>query len=202
MRNHLASNDYFKVKLFVVDTIITPSDENAISTIIEKNIFLAFSDTMGTVGTIDMAEYELKTDQNLLPFSDYLIEKGTYIEDYATNAVSLTSTNYMNLAIYRSTKALSITRTLGKIDSVLSYVGGLFSLIFTAIAFLFGSYSQYKYELYVAESTLTDKKGAREKADNMGFFTFIVYVGYDWLDTFGLAPSCMTRMKRIHEIRE
>lgn len=159
--NYLATNDYFKVKLFVVDTLLTPSNEDAISKIIEKSIFLAFSDTMGTVGTIDMAEYELKTDQSLLPFSTYKREKGTYIEDFATNAVSLTSTKYINLGVYRSTKSMTVTRTLGKIDAVLSYVGGLFSLIFTGIAFLFGSYSQYKYELYVAESTLTDKKGAR-----------------------------------------
>jgi hypothetical protein len=49
---------------------------------------------------------------------------------------------------------LSITRTIGKIDVVLSYVGGLFSLIFTAIAFFISSYSSMKYELYVAGKIL------------------------------------------------
>ena len=38
-------------------------------------------------------------------------------------------------------KSLSIYRTMGKIDTVLSYVGGLFSLLFTAIAFFLGSNS-------------------------------------------------------------
>jgi hypothetical protein len=56
---------------------------------------------------------------------------------------------------FRATKALSITRTIGKIDNVLSYVGGLFSLIFTAIAFFISSYSSMKYELYVAEKILS-----------------------------------------------
>jgi hypothetical protein len=54
----------------------------------------------------------------------------------------------------------------------------------------------------VAESTLTDDQGKREKADDMGFFTFFIYCCYDWLETFGLAPTCLSRYKRIHEIRE
>ena len=91
---------------------------------------------------------------------------------------------------------------MGKIDIVLSYVGGLFSLLFTGIAFFFGSYGQYKYELYVAESVLTDDKGKREKADDMGFLTFFVYTIYDWMDTFGIAPKCLDRLKRIHDIRD
>ena len=74
------------------------------------------------------------------------------------------TTRYIQLATYRSTKYMTITRTIGKIDTVLSYVGGLFSLLFTAIAFMFGSYSTYKYELYVAESTLTNNKGKSFKS--------------------------------------
>ena len=49
---------------------------------------------------------------------------------------------------------MTITRTIGKIDVVLSYVGGLFSLIFTGFAFFIGYYSEMKYEIYVAEQTL------------------------------------------------
>ena len=86
---------------------------------------------------------------------------------------------------------MQISRTIGKIDNVLSYVGGLFSLLWTAIAFLVGSYSTYKYELYVAESTLTDDDGKRETSDGMGFFTFMIYVCYDWMDAFGIPPTCL-----------
>ena len=52
----------------------------------------------------------------------------------------------------------------------------------------------------MAESTLTNE-GRMYKSDSFGFGTFIGYVFYDWLDTFGLAPPCMTKMKEIHEIR-
>lgn len=57
MSNYLNANDYFKVKFYVVDTIVTPTNEDAISYVLEKNIFLSFSDTIGTVGYINMAEF-------------------------------------------------------------------------------------------------------------------------------------------------
>ena len=53
--NYLSVSDYFKVKFYVLDTIITPNQHDAISYVLEKNIFLAFSDTMGTVGHLNMA---------------------------------------------------------------------------------------------------------------------------------------------------
>ena len=95
-----------------------------------------------------------------------------------------------------------ISRTIGKLDTVFSYVGGLFSLLFTALSFFFGSYSQYKYELYVAESTISNNKGKSFKSKDFGFFTFVAYCCYDWMATFGIAPDCFTNLKNIHEIRE
>jgi hypothetical protein len=90
---------------------------------------------------------------------------------------------------------------LGKIDTVLSYVGGLFSLIFTVLAFFLGSYSTYKYELYVAESTLMNSKGQRFNSDDFGFFTYIAYAFYDWMDAFGIPPTYFTKLKHIHDTR-
>ena len=75
-------------------------------------------------------------------------------------------------------------------------------MLFTGIAFLFGSYSQYKYELYVAESTLSNNKGRSYKAEDFGFLTFVAYACYDWMATFGIAPDCLNNLKNIHEIRE
>ena len=106
----------------------------------------------------------------------------------------------MNL--YKSTRSLTITRTLGKFDVVLSYVGGLFGLLFTAIAFFFGSYSTYRYELYVAENMLSlNKKGKHIKEADLSLFTFFAYCAYDWLDAFGVAPSCFSHLKSIHDTR-
>lgn len=94
---------------------------------------------------------------------------------------------------------MTISRTIGKIDVVLSYVGGLFSLIFTGIAFFISSYSEMKYEVYVAESTLrVDESGKRVRENDFGFMTYLAYSFYDWLDSFGIAPKCLTWFKTIH----
>jgi hypothetical protein len=85
---------------------------------------------------------------------------------------------------------------------VLSYVGGLFSLILTAIAFFFGSYSQYKYELYVGSSILSDDEGKKITDDDLSFKNYFFYCCYDWLDTFGIPPTCFSSLKKIHEMRE
>jgi hypothetical protein len=98
---------------------------------------------------------------------------------------------------------MAVSRTIGKMDTVLSYVGGLFGLIFTAIAFFVGSYSEMKYELYVAESILkVDEGGKRIGESDFGFVTYLAYCCYDWLDTFGLAPRCLERLGTMHEVRE
>ena len=53
--SHISTNDYFKVKFFALDTILTPDKDDAITYVLEKSIFLAFSNTMGTVGLLNLA---------------------------------------------------------------------------------------------------------------------------------------------------
>ena len=85
---------------------------------------------------------------------------------------------------------------------MLSYVGGLFSLIFVAIAFFIGSYSEYKYELSVAESLfLMDERGDKVRDRDFGFFSFLKYALYDWMDSLGCKVS-WHEMERIHRARE
>lgn len=77
---------------------------------------MAFTKTVGTVGYINMAEYTLKTDTSYLPNEDYYEETGSFIEGFQTNSVSISSTKYVSLDLFKSTKSLTITRTIGKID--------------------------------------------------------------------------------------
>ena len=52
-----------------MDTIVSAGNKNAISHFLEKNIFLAFSKTIGTIGHINMGEFDVFTDESLFPFS-------------------------------------------------------------------------------------------------------------------------------------
>lgn len=44
-----------------------------------------------------------------------------------------------------SSKTILITRTIGKIDAILSYAGGLFGIIISFLAFFMMSFNQYRY---------------------------------------------------------
>lgn len=69
---------------------------------------MAFSSTLGTVGYLNMAEYNLVTDTNLLPINSYQTDTGNYIEKFVSNAVSLSTTKYVDFSIYKSTKTTTI----------------------------------------------------------------------------------------------
>lgn len=97
---------------------------------------------------------------------------------------------------------MSVERAHGKFDEMLSYVGGLFALIFGFIAFFIASYSEYRYEIAVAENTFTmDEEGRRVKEKNFGFFSFLKYSLYDWMDSLGI-PISWREMELIHRARE
>ena len=55
MASHLSTHNYFKLKIFVLDTIIAPDSHQPISYMLEQNIFLAFTSSMGSVGHINLA---------------------------------------------------------------------------------------------------------------------------------------------------
>ena len=75
-----------------------------------------------------------------MPISHYEIETGASIETFASNAVSLSTTRFIHFNVYRSTETTTVTRTIGKIDNIFSYVGGLFSLMMMVLTFFFNSY--------------------------------------------------------------
>ena len=62
MAAYLAANSLFRVRLFVANTLVSPSKNNPISKAIEKNLLLSFTSTTATVGYIYMGDYTVATD--------------------------------------------------------------------------------------------------------------------------------------------
>ena len=71
MASHIAARNYFKVKIFVLDTVVAPDSHNALTYMLEQNIFLAFTTQTGSVGHVNMAEFKLVTDNSLTPISSW-----------------------------------------------------------------------------------------------------------------------------------
>ena len=59
---HLDLYDFFKVRLFFVDTVISPSNDNPISLTLERDIFVTFTDSMGSRGEVTLGRYTIQTD--------------------------------------------------------------------------------------------------------------------------------------------
>jgi hypothetical protein len=76
-----------------------------------------------------------------------------------------------------------VSRVVGKLDDLLSYAGGLFSIIIGFFAFFLMSYNEYKYELLVAESSFNyDETGLKIKSDNFYFWHYVQYTIFDWIN--------------------
>lgn len=55
-------------------------------------------------------------------------------------------------------------RSVGKIDNLLSYTGGLFSILIGFLSFFLMSFNMYRYELKIAEGAFNiDKTGRKMK---------------------------------------
>ena len=77
-------------------------------------------------------------------------------------------------------------RTVGKVDEVLSYAGGLFSIIISFLGFFLLSYNEYRYEIMVGEGAFNyNDDGKKLREEEFTFLKYIKYSFYDWIQLLG-----------------
>lgn len=86
----------------------------------------------------------------------------------------------MKLNIRKASLATSVSRTYRKIDDTISYIGGLFSAIVSALLLL-GMYSELSFELSIAKSIYKNQKDDKDQAENFNIFVFLGYLLYTTL---------------------
>lgn len=95
------------------------------------------------------------------------------------------------------------SRTIGKLDETLSYVGGLFSIIIGFLAFFILSFNQYRYQLMVAEGSFNyNEDGKRVREKDFHFHDYIKYSIYDWIKTLTCFEPKWEYCQQIDETRE
>ena len=72
MESFLNSYDYFKVRVFFVDKVFSPEEIIPVVNTVERDMFVTFSDEMGTRGSVTLASYEVKTDESIWPYEDII----------------------------------------------------------------------------------------------------------------------------------
>ena len=75
--------------------------------------------------------------------------------------MAVTSKKYVEVNFVKSIVETKAERSYGKIDDLLAYIGGFFSLIFFVLVFFCGSYNEYRYELMASEHIIS-YNGGRE----------------------------------------
>lgn len=91
---------------------------------------------------------------------------------------------------------------MGKIDDMLSYAGGLFSIIVGFLSFFMKSYNKYRYELMVAEGVFnSDENGNVIRENDFSFWKYVKYTIFDWVDLLFCKHLNWEDCKAIHEAR-
>ena len=62
MNTHMAANDFFSVRLFLLDTIFKMEKDNPAAKTINRDTFLSFTDELGSRGEINFGSYDIVTD--------------------------------------------------------------------------------------------------------------------------------------------
>ena len=97
-----------------------------------------------------MDDYEISTDQSILPNSDIQTETGGIVTRSALKSTYVgTSDIYAYFLISKSPISVTYDRSFQKLDDVFSYIGGLFGTMFIFF-FLISAYNTYKYEINLA----------------------------------------------------
>lgn len=88
--------------------------------------------------------YEINTDTSFLPWEVQDYKTGHYVTESLTNDYvnnNYTLPLFFEAFVYASPVHKIITRSYGKLDDVLSYVGGLFGIVMSFFSFFLMSFN-------------------------------------------------------------
>lgn len=94
-------------------------------------------------------------------------------------------------------------RNIGKVDQIISYVGGLFSIALAVGAWFLMSYNKYRFEIRVAEGAFNfSEDGKKIKESDFYFWTYIKYTIYTWINTIFRCRLNWKSCNEIDDVRE
>lgn len=120
---------------------------------------------------------------------------------YSSAQVYSMNLTEVNIGLNRNMRIY--TRSIGKIDNVASYVGGLFGTIVGFASFFLLSFNKYRFEIKVAEGAFNFDKGVKKiKESDFNFFTYIKYTIYEWIKILLCRKIKWKSCNDIDEVRE
>ncbi len=107
---------------------------------------MAFTTQLGVHSSIYIQDYEIVTDESILPFTQSKTQQGIAIPEPFKNTHFLVNADLLaNMMIYKSSSTTTYSRSFYKIDEFFSYIGGLVGVILSGM-FLLASYNQFTFQ--------------------------------------------------------
>lgn len=144
-----------------VNPVLNPGQTDYIDYYLESLTQAIFSEFLSSDNLINYADYEINSDNSIWPFESINKDVGIIL-DGSMGSRPLTktphSTSYLRMMLFKSSTSLKVTRTVQKLSSTFSYIGGFFGAIATAL-FLLKIYTDQAFEISLIKTVFVWKKG-------------------------------------------
>lgn len=112
-------------------------------------------------------------------------------------------TDVGSISVFMNAGMRIYNRTIGKLDSLLSYVGRLFQILIAFVAFFLSSFNEYRYEIKVSEGAFNFiEDGHKIKESHFTLLRYVQYGIYDWINALFCTKLKWKFCNQIDEIRE
>ena len=111
----------------------------------------------------------------MTPFTDIRSETVTYIPDILTSSNSMRASSqiFATIEVKKSTKSVTYYRSFNKLDTYLSYVGGLVGTLI-GLVFFMGPYTEKCFEISLAKKLMVDNNHEEIKSELFNIFGFLI----------------------------
>lgn len=106
-----------------------------------------FSAEQGEECILYMQDFTINTDHSIMPYSDLRKDHGAFADPFLYKSKFQITDDfpiYCTMEIYMSSLSKVIDRSFQKVDSLLSYIGGLVGTV-ALFLFLLSTYNSYSY---------------------------------------------------------
>jgi hypothetical protein len=133
----------FNLMVHYTNPVINPNQPDYISYKMVCDYFI-FSKDFSVKAEFFFSDYIINNDYSLLPFVTNEIKQGMIIQDRGIGQTFLRQKSYLQINIMRKGNSLIYHRSVQKISTVISYIGGVVGAI-TALMFLVKFYTDFSY---------------------------------------------------------
>ena len=125
----------------IVNPLVQPDKIDPITSYVDDENYMTVSAELGQWINVDIAEYEVETDDSLMPITSISREGGAMLSGQYRSYHIQASQGFLAAARFRkSANKIKFSRSFHKLDETVSYAGGLIGVV-VGLFFLMSPYT-------------------------------------------------------------